>query len=171
MSFLDDISDMTGLRKSDIISVCRSEHYSPYFSIDNTELLKYIPPYGITNRTSMIKTLDNMFPCGIRTRILDSCYEFAVSDFNSLIYEKKLYRMSFGKTPEGVIFAYPFYNVIDISEAWESVLNLPKNNSNILIFSKKDVISQALVESAVKMSEDDILTNIIQTCLESYVNS
>ena len=86
----------------------------------------YEPPFGIRDKASLLQAIECAFPKGIRTSLLNVCYEFAVSDLNELKYEHRVFLVKYGKTNEDIIFRRPEFTN-DLAVLWQSNLdiNLP----------------------------------------------
>lgn len=155
----------TGLRKEDILSVCTSAKYSNFFVIQEGDVLRYMPPFGILNRHTLIRALESAFPSGVPTKVLDCCYEFAFSDVNSLVYEKKVHRIRFGKSNDGVLFAPPPYSAIDLSSLWKANLDVHMRINPIFSPASRTVDISA---PALCNAEDLILDAVLQDVLSQY---
>ena len=68
------------------------------------EKVSYNPPYGIRNKTSLFKAINEAFPKGIPQRCLNFCYEFAHYDINELQMSDKIFSLKFGKTDDLIFF-------------------------------------------------------------------
>lgn len=123
---VDNISEKQDLSVTQIKTLCMNK--SEVFHFDGI-YLTYIPPFGIFDKQSLIASISNSFPTGIKHSLLKLCYEFALSDFNELKYENRVFILGYGKTEDTVIFKTND-GMNDLSELWHMYFD-PYINSNI----------------------------------------
>lgn len=111
---LQDISNEQGLSIEQINTLCKNQ--PDIFTVED-ETITYIPPFSICDKYSLEVAISNAFPKGIKHSLLKFCYEFALSDFNELRYEDKVFLLSYGKTTDIVIFK-PNKHENYLSELW-----------------------------------------------------
>ena len=111
---IQDISNEQGLSTAQIKALCTNKLEIFTFEGDS---ITYAPPFGICDKHSLKTSISNAFPKGIKHSLLKMCYEFALSDFNELTYEDKVFLSGYGKTEDVVIFK-PNTHDNDLSELW-----------------------------------------------------
>ena len=108
---LVDIEDKYSLSKEQIMSLVKP-HKCIYLC--EADFITYTPPFGIKDKKTLRKAIENAFPLGIPYKDLNSCYDFCYSDFNEMLYEGDVYIHKFGKTEEKIIFKDTIGRIRDI---------------------------------------------------------
>ena len=68
-------------------------------------IVKFEPPYGIFNKTTLSFAIKNAFPQGIDRSAIQDCYEFVDIDIDCLIFDNECYQHTFKK--KKILFAAP----------------------------------------------------------------
>lgn len=88
----------------------------------NSSYILYKPPYGIVDKQSLLRELDNATIKGLRRSNLQYCYEFIFSDMNELKHQDNVFVVNFGKTNDELYFNVSGSTPL-LTELWSQYFN------------------------------------------------
>jgi hypothetical protein len=132
VSTIEDICACETLSRDNVEAIIRK--HSTVFIVEG-DIIKYYPPFNISNKQSLLHAIDHSFPKGIRHSVLSLCYQFATSDLNDIKYEGNVFVLTYGKTKEEIVF--PRKNLKrGLQKVWKRYFD-PFTNVNDFVFGLK----------------------------------
>lgn len=131
-SKIEEICACENLSRDSVEALIRK--HPTVFIVEN-DIIKYYPPFNISNKQSLLHAIDHSFPKGIRHSVLSLCYQFATSDLNEIKYEQCVFVLTYGKTKEEVFFPRKKIEK-GLQKIWKRYFD-PFTNNNDFVFGLK----------------------------------